>query len=138
MKLHHIIGFKIFVTVFAWCLPVLLAPQRVFEWLGIAVSPPLIIPRLLGAAYAALLVAYIAGYRAAVRGEDALLAVRVGVVSNGLAFLILLFYALIGTFETLTLAGQIYFFASALTTAAITAGLVALGKPFRTQASLSA
>jgi len=83
--------------------------------------------RLLGAAYAALVVGYVGGLIRLLRGEDIRNTVWVGLTSNGLACLILLLFGITGAWEDWGIWARIYMWSSALLTAAITAGLFFAG-----------
>lgn len=89
IKLWHIIAAKIVITLLLWCLPLLFAPKTIFDWVGIPFCEPGIFNRLLGSAYAALVVAYWHGFVDARNGKPAIATVQMGIVSNGVAAIIL-------------------------------------------------
>src|SRR5687767_5272461 len=84
---------KIMLTVFAWCIPLLLFPPALLKWLGFAVPTPEIFLRLLGMAYTALVVGYTFGLRSVLQGNYPVSVVWIGIVSNGGAFLLLVIAA---------------------------------------------
>lgn len=81
---------KIAITLVFWCLPLLLFPGGWFVQVGFPAPEPLLFVRLLGAAYAALVAGYIDGLKGIAAGKDPTPTLRMGVCSNGLAFVILL------------------------------------------------
>jgi hypothetical protein len=113
------------VLTFFWALPLLLAPSPSARLLGIPDPRPVLFARLLGAAFAALLVGYCLALRDSLRGLDVTDTVRVGIVSNGLACLLLLAgrreWARWGAL------GRRFLWASAVATGAITLALLAFG-----------
>src|SRR5688500_14724838 len=90
---------KIAFTLLAWCLPLLTFPPAWFERFGMPAPQPLVLARLLGAAFLALLVDYLFGLRALRHGRSVRQTVWVGIVSNGSASLILLASGLTGAWE---------------------------------------
>jgi hypothetical protein len=83
--------------------------------------------RLLGAAYAALVVGYVSGLRALRRGDDVRNTVWVGITSNGSASLILFLSGVSGAWKGWGTLARMYMWSSAILTASITLGLVAAG-----------
>ena len=83
--------------------------------------------RLLGAAFLALVVAYISGLHELGRGDDVRNIVWVGITSNGLASLILLLYGIAGAWTQWGLLARSYMWVSAFATASITLALVVAG-----------
>jgi hypothetical protein len=81
---------KICCTILLWSAPLLLAPVTATRILGLPEPRPALFARLLGAAFAALIVGYALGLRRSLSGGDAGDAVAMSVVSNGLAFVVLL------------------------------------------------
>lgn len=124
MILQRVLFFKIAVTAVFWCIPLLLAPRAVFTLIGVPFPEPEVFTRLLGAAYAGLLVSYLHGLKEARVGGPAAVAVRAGIVSNGLASLILAGFGLGGAWGNWGLPGQAYMWLSLLATTGITAGLL--------------
>lgn len=123
MILQRVLAIKIAVTLAFWCIPLLLAPRAVFSWIGIPFPEPEVFTRLLGAAYGSLVVSYLHGLAEARAGGPALAAVRVGIVSNGAAAVILAWFGLAGSWATWGRPGQAYMWLSLLATSGITAGL---------------
>jgi hypothetical protein len=125
MKLTTVLKIKIGCTICFWSLPMLFFSSRVAGCLGFPVPQPRIWVHLLGAAYFALLVCYVLAYRGHQRGEDVGHVIAVGVMSNGLASLILWGFGLAGAWAVWGAAAKTYMWASALMTLLITIGLVA-------------
>jgi hypothetical protein len=97
MSLRFVLWIKIVFTVFL-CVPLLTFRKEWIHEAGIPGPEPVLFARLLGAAFLALLVGYIHGLLELNRGadiqdKDVQNVVRVGIVSNGLACLILLWFA---------------------------------------------
>ncbi|MGH8530625.1 MAG: hypothetical protein ACRETN_12415 [Nevskiales bacterium] len=125
--LAKVLTAKIVLTVSAWCIPLLFFPKTLLLWLGFAVPEPLVFLRLLGMAYAALVVVYGFGLLAAVRGANATDAVCVGIVSNGGACLWLISFWLAGGWSGWGIFAQLFMWASLLGTGGITAALILFG-----------
>lgn len=125
--LSKVFVLKIAATVTCWCVPLILFPAALLEAIGMPQQPTYLFVRLLGWAYLALCVGYAFGLQAALRGTRAMGPVWVGVVSNGGACAILLWYGISGAWQGWGLALQALLWASAVATAAITAGLYAFG-----------
>jgi hypothetical protein len=125
MPLRAVLWFKIGVTVLLWALPLLFAPRGVFRRLGFPdPGPAMVFMRLLGAAFVALLVAYVQGLGALGRGESTADTVAVGAVSNGLACLVILLYGVAGAYADWGRAARAYMWISALATGLVTLGLL--------------
>lgn len=124
---------KIVLTISVWCVPLLLFPANWLAALGFPVPEPLLFLRLLGMAYAALVLGYAFGLRAALRGEYPADVVWVGIVSNGGACLLLAIAAVAGTWSAWGAIAQVSMWASLVGTAAITVGLAWFG-PLRRDA----
>ena len=118
---------KIALTVLAWCIPLLLFPAGLLEWLGFVVPEPRVFLRLLGMAYAALVLGYMLGLQQLRAGVFPAQAVRVGVLSNGGACALLVLYAVRGAWSDLGAFAQVFMWGSLLGTGAITLGLVVFG-----------
>jgi hypothetical protein len=86
---------KIFLTLF-WALIPLLFPLSWFESLGVPAPEPELFLRLLGAAYLALLVGYLLGAVDFWNGRRIRSTLWVGIVSNGLACLLIFLFGLTG------------------------------------------
>ena len=86
---------KILLTV-GWSASLLFLSGAQFESLGVPEPKPLLFTRLLGAAFLALLVGYALGLRDLKRGGAPVNTVLVGVVSNGLACVLLVYFGLRG------------------------------------------
>lgn len=126
VSLRGVIWFKIVITLAAWAVPLLLAPPWLFERIGFPPRPePMVFERLLGAAFLALTVGYVRGLRAHTAGYCAKHAVAVGIVSNGLASLVLLRYGLAGGYAAFGWGAQAFLWGSAAATALVTLGLAA-------------
>lgn len=124
MILQRVLTIKIAVTLVFWCIPLLLAPCAVFSWIGMPCPEPEVFIRLLGAAYGSLVVSYLHGLAEARAGGPAVAAVRVGIVSNGAAAVILAWFGLAGSWATWGGPAQAYMWLSLLATSGITAGLL--------------
>jgi cation transport ATPase len=130
--LHVTLLIKIIYTTFFWFIPLLFFPAFAARWLGIPVPQPILFAHLLGAAFGALLVAYVNGLRDSRKGRNIQRVVVVGVVSNGVACLLLVLF--VGEWRQWGGAGaQVYMWASTAMTFLITAGLIICG--LRTQSA---
>ena len=125
--LHAVLAAKIALTVTLWAGPLLAAPASLLVALGFPEPRPALFLRLLGVAYAALVVAYAHGLRASRRGRHPDAAVWVGIASNGGAAAVLAGAAATGAWSAWGAAAQAYMWASLAATSAIAAGLVAFG-----------
>jgi hypothetical protein len=126
--LRRVLLGKIALTAALWAAPALFLPPRFFPFLGIP-EPPLeqiVFVRLLGAAYVALLVAYGLAVRSPARHGGAVL---VGIVSNGLAALVILYVGAHGAFDTWGTLGAIYIWGSAVVAAGLAVALAMTGRP---------
>jgi hypothetical protein len=124
VPLKLVLLFKIFLTFAFWSLPLLVFPP---SWLiAIGFLDPgaaIVFVRLLGAAYFALGMGYILGYRDFGEGKDIGNVVRVGIVSNGLACFILLTFGILGKWNDWGIGAQAFMWGSAISTGLITTGL---------------
>jgi len=127
MKLWHVIAAKIVITLLLWCFPLLLGPKALFEWVGVPLPEPEVFIRLLGAAYAALVVAYYHGLIEARAGGSSAATVRMGIVSNGLAAAILGIFGVGGAWAAWSSLAQGYMWFSFVAAILITLGLIATG-----------
>src|SRR5919202_4800889 len=121
--LIYVLWFKIFVTLTLWAIPSLVLPESFIVSLGIPVNQSIIYVRLLGAAYLALLVGYVAGVKRVQTGKDVEHIIWAGIVSNGLASLLLFLYGVLGSYTEWLPLGQLYMWLSAVLTLIITVGL---------------
>jgi len=132
--LMRVICFKIICTAALWSLPLMFFPASLLRWFGLPDQISLIFVRLLGWAYFALLINYIFGRRSMQRGEDATGPIIVGIVSNGSACGVLLWYGVNGTWLSWRPVLNIYLWISAVLTFLITLGLAwGLAKYRRTE-----
>ncbi len=124
MKLTQVILIKIVITALLWSGPLLLFPA---SWLtAVGVPAPetfLVFYRLLGAAYAALLAAYLFGLFSIMGGGKPGATVVMGVVSNGLAAVILAFFGFHGAWSAWGFWAWLYMWGSLALTAALTLAL---------------
>lgn len=127
--LIHVLTFKIAFTVVGACVPLLLLSESSLQWLGFDVPQPILFLRLLGMAYAALIVGYAFGLRDARQGIYPVQAIWVGIVSNGGAALMLSFAALNGAWAQWGALAQLLMWGSLICLTGITAGLISFG-PF--------
>lgn len=126
-RLSIVFVFKIAATVLVWCAPLLLMPSSWIEATGLPEQETLMFVRMLGWAYLALCVGYAFGLKESIRGRRAMGPIWVGIVSNGGAFLYLVYYGAMGTWESWGLPLQIIGWGSALATFLITLGLILFG-----------
>ncbi|MBC2716116.1 MAG: hypothetical protein HF978_12485 [Desulfobacteraceae bacterium] len=124
MKLEKVLLVKIVLTTFLWAGPLLVGPPVLFSFLNIPFPDPSQFIRLLGAAYVALIIVYWCGYREVGSGGSGIVAVRAGVVSNGLATIILFYNGILGNWSNWGILGQLYMWFSAVATLALSVGLV--------------
>jgi hypothetical protein len=127
MTLEHVLWVKIVLTAVLWAAPLLLCPVRLFRTLGFPPPEPMVFTRLLGAAFLSLLVGYVQGLQALVHGEHPAGTVVVGMVSNGLACVLIIGYGLAGTYARWGRVARVYMWLSALATGLITLGLFVTG-----------
>jgi|SRR5215213_10693419 len=125
--LKIILMIKVIFTIF-WALPLLFFPKHAARLLCIPVPQPILFAHLLGAAFLALLVGYILGLLELNHGRDVSNTVWVGIISNGLAFLILLIFA--GQWKRWGIRAEIYMWSSTAVTLLITLGLIVFGVVF--------
>ena len=84
--LQRVLLLKVIVTFLAWGLPALLGPPAFLAWFGIEMPQDPLFLRMLGAVATAFGVAYWYAYRDPLRNAAI---VKVGVVDNGLATLVI-------------------------------------------------
>ncbi len=127
-SLRRVLVAKIVITVVVWAAPALLLPPAWFPVVGIPEPPPshLVFVRLLGAAYVALVSGYALAWRAPARHPGAIL---VGIVSNGLASVVILGVGASGGYATWSVLGSVYIWTSAALTAGLAAALAVTGRP---------
>jgi hypothetical protein len=125
--LETVFVIKILFTLFVWCIPLLFFPAKLLTFIGIPEPINIIFLRLLGMAYAALMVGYIFGLIEILRGDYPIEVIWVGIVSNGGAFLLLLIYGFLKTWRLWGLFAQIVMWISIIATGSITFGLVSVG-----------
>jgi len=114
---------KILLTI-GWSASLLFLSGTQFEKLGVPEPHPLLFTRLLGAAFLALLLGYALGLRDLYRGEIPVNTMLVGIVSNGLACVILVYFGFQGTWSTWGNVAGYCMWGSALFTGLITVFLV--------------
>lgn len=115
---------KIAVTGLFWCIPLLAFPVSWFEAMGMPAPAPLMFVRLLGVAYFALLVGYYMALKGLEKGENPKAIVYMGIASNGLTGIVLLFFGLSGTWSSWGAAAQWFMWLSALGAMAVTVSLL--------------
>jgi hypothetical protein len=127
-RLRQVLAVKIVATLAVWALPALLLPAPWFPTFGIPEPPleQLVFLRLLGAAYVALVVGYALAWRSPARHPGAIL---VGIVSNGLAALVIVSVGANGGFASWPMLGAVYIWGSAMLTAALAVALAQTGQP---------
>jgi hypothetical protein len=126
--LRRVLAAKILLTLGLWAGPALLLPAPWFPLIGIPEPPlaQLVFVRLLGAAYVALVAGYALAWRAPARHPGAIL---VGIVSNGLAALVILSVGSAGGFASWSPLGAVYIWGSGVVAGAIASALVVTGRP---------
>jgi len=123
--LKLVLLFKIFLTFAFWSLPLLVFPSGWLIEIGfLDPGAAIVFVRLLGAAYFSLGVGYILGYRDLGEGKDVGNVVRVGIVSNGLACIILLTFGILGKWNNWGIGAQAFMWGSTIATGLITTGLI--------------
>lgn len=131
MSLHAVLWIKICCSLVLWCVPLLLFPARWFTWFGMPAPRPMLFGRLLGAAFAALVPGYGLGLYDLYQNQAVTEAVRnvvwVGIVSNGLACLVLVVAGNAGVWDCWGRWARGTMWLSAGLTGAITPGLVWTG-----------
>ena len=125
---RRVLGVKIVATVALWAAPALLLPAEWFPIVGIPEPGPahLVFVRLLGAAYVALIVSYVLAWRAPARHPGAILS---GIVSNGLAALVIFRVGAGGGFVSWSTLGACYIWGSAAAAGALATALFVTGRP---------
>jgi hypothetical protein len=127
-RLVIVFASKIGITVFLWCIPLLLFPEWLLTKLGFPPLKPLLFIRLLGMAYLALVVGYFYGLKTAALGGHPREIATVGLVSNAGAFFILSAFGLRGSWSAWGGGARAAMWLSVLATAGISAGLIAFGR----------
>jgi hypothetical protein len=128
VTLQAVLWLKIGVTAAFWALPLLFAPVRLFRRLGFPAPVPMVFVRLLGAAFAALLVGYVDGVLALRAGRHPAGTVWMGLLSNAAACVLIVLYGFMGAYAGWGRRARVYMGASALATGLVTAGLLAYGR----------
>lgn len=126
-SLSKVLVFKIAFTITAACIPLLLFPENLLQWLGYAVPQPQIFLRLLGMAYLALVVGYGFGLRDSMRGIHPSSVIWVGIVSNGGAALLFAVAAAQHVWESWGVIARIAMWGSLFSVSIITLGLILFG-----------
>lgn len=126
-NLSRVFVFKIAATVLFWCIPLILFPAALLGSAGFPEQDTYMFVRMLGWAYLALCVGYWFGLQASLQGKRAMGPIRVGIVSNGGAFLYLSYYGLTGTWEPWGGFVQFVGWSSVVATFFIAAGLLHFG-----------
>jgi hypothetical protein len=123
--LRSVLMAKILITVFLWCVPLLLLPEKLLSDWNFKVPQPDVFLRLLGAAYLALAIGYIAAWRAASRDIYPQSTVWVGIVSNGGAFIVMLLKR--GDWQSWEGFPSLFMWGSMAAAGLITLGLIVFG-----------
>jgi len=118
---------KIFVTVALWCLPLIFLPLSMLQSFGLPTGSDGMFLRMLGWAYLSLCVGYAYGLREALHGRVAMGPVITGIVSNGGACILLVWFGMTGAWDAWHSWVQIIGWASAIGTAAVTLQLIFFG-----------
>lgn len=114
---------KITVTLMGLCIPLLFFPKALFTQLGIPMEGPMIFIRLLGVAYLALCVGYYSGITAIKNKQNPMAIIHMGLVSNGLAAAVFLYYGATGNWQDWSPFAQGYMWALTAGAAYICFGL---------------
>ena len=122
-----ILQVKIWVTISFWCVPLLLFPRSVFEWLGFIDVGSIMFLRLLGMAYLALVAGYYLGYKDFVAGLYPSSAVLVGIISNSGAFLLLVIGSVIDVWSSWGVLAKTFMWSSIVATGLIAFFLILYG-----------
>ena len=125
--LEIVLWVKIFVTIVFWSFPLLLIPASLMRKAGVPQPTPVLLLRLLGAAFLALLVGYLLGVYDLRRHLDVTHTVWVGIVSNGSACMLLVYYGYAGAWRDWRRSAQAVMWLSALLTGLLTMGLIVAG-----------
>lgn len=126
---------KIAITGIFWCVPLLTFPSAWFVALGMPAPEPLLFVRLLGAAYLALLVGYYMGLTGIASGESPLPVINMGITSNGLACLVLIYFGAARTWSSWSTGAQVFMWLSALGALGITFSLLKFRRRFNMSAA---
>lgn len=129
-RLAIVLIIKIFITILAWGVPLLLLPLLPADFitgLGFVVLGPQVFIQLLGMAYLALAVGYVFGLRDVLNSTYPTGVVWVGIISNGGAFAVLSFAALFNVWVLWGSCAQLFMWFSLVATGAITSGLIVCG-----------
>jgi hypothetical protein len=121
---------KIAITGIFWCIPLLAFPSTWFVALGMPAPEPLLFVRLLGAAYLALLVGYYMGLKGIASGESPMPVINMGLASNGLASLVLLYFGATSAWSSWGAGAQGFMWLSALGALGITFSLLKFRRRF--------
>jgi len=124
MTITIILQIKIWVTLFMWALPLLIASNTLFVFFGLPKIEHPIFIRLLGVAYLSLVVVYYWGYSEFKQNKYPIGILYTGIISNLGASIIITISLLTGQFNTWMLKGQIFMIVSAVLTAIIASLLV--------------
>jgi hypothetical protein len=133
ISLECVLWVKIVATVFLWVLPLLLLPAGMFPRVGYPKPEPVLFAKLLGVSFLSLLVGYVKGVLALRSGNPAAQdvvanTVLVGLVSNGLSFLLLVGYGVRGTYRKWGRLARLHVLISILVTGFVTIGLLVTGR----------
>ncbi len=99
---------KIVITLVCLCIPLLFFPRELFNYFNIPMIDSMIFVRLLGVAYLALCVGYYSAISMLKNKQKPMAMIDMGLVSNGLAATVFLFYGSTGSWQNWDLFAQIY------------------------------
>lgn len=119
--------FKIAATLLVWCIPLIFFSEQLLQSAGLPPQPNIFFLRLLGWAYLSLCVGYTFGLVEDLYGGYAPAPLWVGIVSNGGACVILLYFACRGDWDQWGLLLKTIGYGSVAATALITVGLFWFG-----------
>lgn len=118
---------KIVLTAVLWAVPLLLLPEWLMHRLGLPATVPTMFYRLLGAAYTALLVGYLHGMQVLRSGGYPAGSIRVGLVSNLAACLVLCQAWYCGVWDAWPFTARALMTVSLIATGCISLGLLVFG-----------
>lgn len=125
--LARTLAVKIVLTAVLWAMPLLLLPESLMHRLGLPATVPTMFYRLLGTAYTALLVEYLYGLHALRSGGYPAGTVRVGLVSNIAACLVLYQAWYGGVWDTWPFTARALMMVSLFATGGVSLGLLVFG-----------
>jgi hypothetical protein len=121
---------KIIITIIFVCIPLLFFPASLFELVGIQSPQPIIFIRLLGVAYLALITGYWGGIKALDNNDNPIHVINMGIISNGLAGIVFLYFGMTGSWSAWNIGAQIYMWLLTIGVVIITINLLRARKKY--------